>query len=188
MGILTYSKIKTMKRTEKEHYPNGKRVKLEAIEKRKRELLYGDGEQRHAIKEKSTPVKFDGHIQDNYDKYLKESYMIGFTYSYPTKTILKTFDIETTCRGFDVKFKVHLAKGSFGKNNEFEVSILKTEKVSIAEHLFLNGWNSMCCYDEAETMEKAIVEICKKENLMICRKACSWPFATAVVQDNFYKD
>lgn len=37
-------------------------------------------------------------------------------------------------------------------------------------------------------MEKAVVEMCKKHDLMICDKVCSWPFAKAVVQQNFYKD
>lgn len=131
--------------------------------------------------------KFEGRIQDNYDSYLKSSHRIGFIESFPVTEVLEEFKIPAKCRAFNVVVNVKYCTLSFG-GSEFTVRGLVTDIVSISKYLPMGGFNSNCYYDEAETMEKAIIEVCKLKNLMICAKISSWPFAKASVQDNFYKD
>jgi len=132
--------------------------------------------------------KFEGKIQDNFDNYLKKDIQVGFMQKFPVANISKTKKYKMTCRNFPVNIEVSLARGTYGENNEYECDIVVTNEISISEHLSLRGFGSYCHIDEAQVMEKAIVQFCKEENLMICDKACSWPFAKAVVQENFYKN
>lgn len=127
-------------------------------------------------------------IEINYKKYLDESQHIGFMSDFPIQDKLETFKINTKCRNIPVEVIVHYCKLQYGSKPEDTVAGLVTERLDISKYLPLNGFASNCCYDEATTMEEAIVEIARQKNVMICNKINSWPFAKAVIQDNFYKD
>jgi len=129
-------------------------------------------------------------MEKNHKEYLEKSKMIGFMEALPEdpKGVIDEITVRTKCRNFDVSFKVRYGKVTFGKNNEFHCYGITTDAVDISHRLPLGGFNSMCCYDEADTMELAVTEMAKKHNLMICDKRCSWPHAKVVVQevtDNF---
>lgn len=136
--------------------------------------------------ESTEPIKYDGKVQDNYDKYLQEVICIGITEIYPVKKVLDTIRITRKCRNFDVIFDVQYVMVEFSKS--LDIHAVVTERVDIAGRLPGSGWGSHCYADEAKTMEEGVIEMCKKHNLMICTKVCSWPFAKAIVQANFYKD
>lgn len=133
------------------------------------------------------PRKVEGDVQKNYDDYIKTPHHIGFDH-WPTVEVLDTITIKTKCRtNYDVTFDVRYVKVSLEKSSHVIFHAIVTDRVDIGSRLPLGGFNSYCCYDEANTMELGIVEMAKKHNLMICDKKCSWPSAQAVVQDNFYK-
>lgn len=115
------------------------------------------------------------------EEYLKSNQMIGFTQSFPVLETIETENVSAKCRNFNVNFNVHLVKVGFGDNNKYNCLAIVTDKVDISYKLPLNGWNSYCCYDEAETMEKALVEFAEKKGYILCNKVCSWPFAKAIV-------
>ncbi len=130
--------------------------------------------------------KFPGSIANNYSKYLKESLRIGFTENFPISTIIDEMVIEGECRGFLVSFKVYYVRVSFKEGGKAVCDAVCTDRVSISGRLVGGGFGSHCYVDEAHTMELAVIEMCKKHDLMICVKVCSWPFAKAIVQNNFY--
>jgi hypothetical protein len=129
-------------------------------------------------------VLLEKFLAENHQNYLSKSHMIGFMEAFPEdpKGVVDEIIVKAQCRKFDVSFKVRYGKVTFGPENQHSVMGITTDTVSISERLPLNGFNSHCCFDEAETMEKAVVEMAKKHNLMICDKRCSWPHAKAIVQ------
>jgi len=114
-------------------------------------------------------------------EYLDSPYRIGFMSAFPLKEKLKSFDVEAYCKQFPVKFQVHIAKFSFGKNNEYEVYGIITDEVNISNKLPLDGFGSMCCYDEAKTMKEAIASLIEELGLSICNDVNSWPFAKIIL-------
>ena len=160
--------------------------RLDDCYKRTRCGKYGDD----AEEVSASSRKVEGKIQDNYDKYLKEPHRMGFD-PYPTKEVIDTMTIDLKCRrdSYQVPVTVSLVKGIFKSSGEdILLNAIVTSQVDIASRLPLHGFNSNCCFDEAETMEQAVVLMAKKHNLMICTKKVSWPEAQAIVQENFYKD
>ncbi len=141
---------------------------------------------------KSKEMKNSGNkILDNYNAYLKQPIRIGFMDSYPVKEVLDEITINSKCKNFDVSFKVKYCIFTFGKNNEHTIHGIITDNVSISHLLPLNGFGSHSFEYSAETMELGVIEMCKKHDLMICGdggKICSYPFAKAITQPNFYKD
>jgi hypothetical protein len=149
---------------------------------------YADHQSTKALKRANTsPNKRPGKIAENYEWYLKQPLHVGFMDSFPVAEILDSIQINTKCRNCAVRFNVHYAKVTFGEKNEYSCHAIVTDKVDIASHLPLGGWNSHAYADEAATMELAVVEMAKKQNLMINRKVCSWPFAKAITSPNDYE-
>ena len=128
------------------------------------------------------PCKVEGKIEDNYNEYLSKPIRVGFMFTFPIVEVLEEFKVKEICRGMEFDVTVQLCKNNFG------VRMLVTSEVSIAKYLFMQGFASDCHYDEAATMERAIVAVCKLKNFMIYNKINSWPFAKADVGDNFYTD
>ncbi len=126
----------------------------------------------------------DLYMKENHDKYLKETLMIGFMEKFPEikEEVIDEITVQSKCKGYDVTFKVRYGKLSFGEGNAYKVSGITTDVVDISHKLPLHGFNSMCCYNEAETMEKAVTEMAAKHSLIVCQKICSWPHAKVVVQ------
>jgi hypothetical protein len=125
--------------------------------------------------------KYEGKIQDNYDNYLKSPHNMFFDDKFPIAEVLQVFKIQEKCRSFDVTVKVSLCKDAFGSR------ILVTNRISTQQNLSLNGFGAGCSA-EADTMERAIVAVCKKLDLMICAKINSYPAAKCIVQDNHFID
>ena len=121
-------------------------------------------------------------IEKNYQDYLEEHLKIGFTSNFPVSTVLKNLEVQENCLRFSVTVEIKLCRSTV-----LNCLMLVTERLDISNRLALNGFGSGCCFDEAHTMERAVIEICKQEDLMICQKVCSWPFAKVIVQKNFYK-
>lgn len=132
--------------------------------------------------------KFEGKIQENYDNYLKETLMVGFMSTFPVARVIDEITIKSTCRRYDVEFKVKYVRLAMEEGGKEICDGIVTDKVEINHHLPMNGFGSHCYIDEAKTMEEAVIEMAKKHDLMICNKICSWPFAKAAVQKNHYKD
>ncbi len=131
--------------------------------------------------------KFKGSIDDNYSKYLSDCPMIGFTQTFTeSETVYDEIDVEDVCRGFNVTFKVRFCKVTFGDNNEFFCRAIVTEQIDISKKLPMNGFGSYSHLDELKTLEKAVIIMARKNDLMICSKICSWPFAKAIVQENHF--
>ena len=122
-------------------------------------------------------------ITANYNDYLSEPKRIGFMEEFPVSKTLKTETYKSSCRNWPVSFTVSHCEVTFGKNNEYKCFAVVTSEVSISSRLPLSGFGSYCHHDEADTMEQAVVDFCKKNNLYIARKSCSWPFAKAIVSD-----
>lgn len=112
------------------------------------------------------------------EDYLKEKMRIGFTQQFPVLEVLESEEVSSTCLDYPVRFNVSLVKVGFG---EYSCLGIVTDRVDIAHKLPLNGFNSYCCFDEGETMEKALVEFAEKKKLILCNKVNSWPFAKAIV-------
>lgn len=138
---------------------------------------------RDTVSEEEYNRRLNLFMTANHDKYLKETLMIGFMEKFPEVEgdLVDEITVESTCRRYDVKFKVRFGKVSFAEGKH-TVDGITTDRVDISAKLPLAGFGSQCCYDEAETMEKAIVQMAMKHNLMICQKICSWPHAKAIVQ------
>ena len=117
-----------------------------------------------------------------------ENAVIISTKHFPVKEVIDEMRVTKKCRNFEVYFNVKYCTVSFGDNNQYTCHAVVTDNVRIADKLFAEGWGSHCYADEAKTMELAVIDMCKKHDLMISRKECSWPFAKATVQENIYKD
>ncbi len=125
------------------------------------------------------------YMNENHTKYLAEEKRIGYMQAFPEKEggLIDGIAFKTECRGYDVLFTVRYGKVKLSKDSNIECYGITTGRAEVAHKLRMNGWGSHCHIDEAEAMEKGIVEMAKKHNLMICEKACSWPHAKAVVQE-----
>ena len=130
--------------------------------------------------------RFPGSIQKNYDDYLNDVIKVGFTECFPVVKILDTIKIREKARGFSVEIKVSLVRVSFGKENQFQCTSVVTDECDISSKLLMNGFGSHCHVDAGKAMERAVIEMCKKNDMMICDKICTWPFAKAIVQDNHF--
>lgn len=122
------------------------------------------------------------------EEYLNQKtnpHRIGFTQEFPIVKYLKFETVTKKCRNFTVTFDVNLVKVSFG--GKYTCTAIVTDCVDISHNLFMNGWNSCCFVDEAETMEKALVEFAEKNGFELCTKVNSWPFAKAIVQRKNHK-
>ncbi len=117
-------------------------------------------------------------------EYLDKKYRIGFTQSFPVKRILASMNAKSYCRKFLVEFQVHIAEFTFGNNNEFSIYGIITDQVDISKHLFLDGFGSMCLYDEARVMKVAAAKLASMYNLPICEDICSWPYAKVLLGIN----
>jgi len=120
-----------------------------------------------------------------FEQYLKEPLRIGFTRNWP---VLETLETQTlTLDSYDYHFpteiNVSLVKVGFGENNKYQCRAVITEVVNTASTRALHGFGSCCHIDEGQFMEKAIVKFCEINNLIICNKICSWPFAKVIVTD-----
>jgi hypothetical protein len=122
--------------------------------------------------------------EKNFEEYKNEPLRIGFTDKFPEVRTIDEMMVDSTCRGFAVRFSVRLVKVAFEKGGREVCDGVVTDSVDIAHKLRAGGFGSHCYVEEAQTMEGAVVEMCKKHNLMICSKVCSWPFAVAIVQVN----
>jgi len=100
---------------------------------------------------------------------------------------LKEATYQAVCRRFDVEFKVMLCKVTLG-DGKYECTAIVTDRVDVGTKLGVYSFGSHCHVDEARTMELGVIRFAKENNLMICNKVNSWPFAKALVQENFYKD
>lgn len=120
-----------------------------------------------------------------FEQYLKEPLRIGFMEGFPVLETLETqtFIIDGFDRHFPNKINVSLVKVGFGENNKYQCRAVVTERISTASTRFMHGWGSCCHIDEGQFMEKAIVKFCEINNLIICNKICSWPFAKVIVTD-----
>ena len=127
------------------------------------------------------------NIEKNYNDYLTSNSRIGFTQSFPVVEVISEMEVTNLCRNYNVTFKVQHVKVCYGKKTDV-VDAVVTERVDIANRLFAGGWGQHSYIDEGEVMEKAVVEMCKQKNLMICTKICTWPFAKAIVQPNLLKN
>lgn len=123
-------------------------------------------------------------MKDNYRKYLDEPLKIGFTEAFPEKPggTIADMTIQEKCMGFDISLNVRYCWLTFGPKNEYEVRGIVTDKLDISSKLPVGGWGSFSHIDTGQLMEKAIILLAARENLIICNKTCSWPFAKAVVQ------
>lgn len=120
-----------------------------------------------------------------FEEYIKEPLKIGFIENFP---VLETLETQTvTINGFDQHFpnkiNVSLVKVGFGENNKFQCRAVITERVDTASTRHFHGWGSCCFVEEGQFMEKAVVKFCETNNLIICNKICSWPFAKAIITD-----
>lgn len=152
-------------------------------------------EQEYALKQKYAakkvlPIKdrakkLTAYLESNHKKYLEETILIGFTDSFPEdkKEIVDEITLTRLCRGFSVEFRVRYGKVTFGPNNEYWCYGITTDRVEINDRLQNGGFGSYSHVDEADTMEKAVTDMARKNGLMVCRKICSWPFAKAIVQE-----
>jgi hypothetical protein len=129
---------------------------------------------------------FEGKITDNYREYLKEPIRIGFTNSFRVKEILDSREFMYKFQGEFYEYETHLVNLEFGDKEKFTVKGIVTDIVDIAKKLPMGGWGSHCYIQEAKIMEEAIVKMCLENDLMICNKVCSWPYAKAVVQPNHF--
>lgn len=120
--------------------------------------------------------------EKSYQKYLKQPHHMGFD-PFPVIDILDKITIAAKCRTYDVTFDVKYARVCLSDMPDVEFFAIETTRVEISHRLPLNGYNSNCCYDEAETMELGVIEMAKKHDLLICDKKTSWPYAQAVVQE-----
>ena len=136
----------------------------------------------------SVNYKIDGSIQENYDGYLKKNIRIGNMGKFPTKEVIDEIIIQTNCGGYNVQVITQYVTVTFGENNEYICKAVVTNHVDIGRRMPLGGFGSHCYFEEAQTAELAVVEMCKKHNLMICDKVNSWPYAQAIVQENRYKN
>ena len=120
-----------------------------------------------------------------FEEYIKEDLLIGFMEGFPVLETLETQTLTATgySRHFPTEIKVSLAKVGFGKDNEFQCRAVITERVDTASTRPMHGWGSCCHIDEGKFMEKAVVKFCELNDLIICKKICSWPFAKAIVTD-----
>ena len=116
------------------------------------------------------------------EEYKALNHYMGFIEDFPVLEIIESEEVSYICRGkFPVTFKVSLAKVGFGEGNKYSCLALVTDIVDISHKLFLSGWNSFCCYDEADTMEKALMEYAAKKGYILCHKVNSWPFAKSII-------
>lgn len=114
-------------------------------------------------------------------EFLSKPQRIGFTESFPVKEVLESYYVDLHCRRFPVTVRVDICNLSFGKNNEFKVKGIVTSRIDISDKLFLGGFGSMCCFDEAKTMKEAVAYIAAHKNLVICEDICPWPFCKVIV-------
>lgn len=127
-------------------------------------------------------------IDNNYQGYLETPLKVGFTQTFPQESIIDSITVTTTIRGKKVTFNVHYGLVSYGDNKDGNSTChaIFTDRAELPERF--RSWGSHSYIDEGKAMEVAVIEMCKKHNLMICAKICSWPFAKAIVQDNQYKN
>lgn len=105
----------------------------------------------------------------------KPAYRVGFHEApFPiiegTEFNRKTYNLK--CRNFSVDVDVYQCKLKLGESSFTGIA---TSKVSIAEKLFMGGWNSNCDLDEMETMFKAVQMYCKEYNLELINQYNNWP-------------
>ena len=120
--------------------------------------------------------------EKNYSDYLNGKQKIGFTDVFiekPNSTIHSKI-IKDKCRGYDVEFEVRHCILLFGDDNQFEVHGIVTDCLSISDKLPMGGFNSNSNEDTSKLMEQAVILSAYENELLICNKICSWPFAKAI--------
>ena len=120
--------------------------------------------------------------KENYSKFLDGKQKVGFTNVFVEKpnSVVNSKIINDKCRGIDVRFEVRYCILLFGDDNEFEVHGIVTDCLSISDRLPLGGFNSNSNEDTSKLMEEAVVLLAHENELLICDKVCSWPFAKAI--------
>lgn len=124
------------------------------------------------------------YLIKNYKEYLKKPIAIGFIKRFPVveNTETDSVSFETELRGSPFSVTARLVKTSYGDKPEYVVSSIVTDKfdeVNDVSHLSTHG--SHFYATSASIMEQAVVALANKNNLVICEKICSWPFAKAIV-------
>jgi len=131
---------------------------------------------------KNTKVT-DEYLKDNYRKYLDESLMVGFMSNFPEtkEECIDSIVIEEDLLNHKVTFNVRFTQLTYGDDNEYEVLGIVTDELSISNKLPMNGFNSFSHQDIGLLLDKAVVIMAAKHDLVLCKKVCSWPFGKAIV-------
>lgn len=143
----------------------------------------------HTLMRNQHPQNFVEHRKSRKkmtpEEYRNSHVRIGFMQDFPQvgePTDAVTY--KAVCRGFMTEVSVSQTRLSFG-DGDHTVAGVVTSRVDISHNLPMGGFNSHCCYDEAETMDAAIAQYCEENGLELCRKINSWPYGKAVVQKAF---
>ncbi len=118
-------------------------------------------------------------LEKNYKDYAKEPLKIGFTHSFPENTsqVIDKMIFEKDGH----KVEVRLTKLTFGDKNEFSVTGIVTDHLTIPRKGPMGGHGEHGYADEAEIMKLAAIDMAYKHKFMICQNVCAWPFVKLVV-------
>lgn len=142
----------------------------------------------YVLKTKQEPIEnreqlLAQFLQHNHEDYLKKPLKIGTYKSFPESTDPSKISARITIPLKDANpFDVRLTKFTFGDNDEYEVSGIITDRFEIKRTGPMAGWGQHSYIDEAAIMNKAAIQLCKEQKLMICEHLCSWPYVKLIVQ------
>lgn len=134
-----------------------------------------------SVEERETLLK--AFLKENHLKFIGQSQKLGTTEAFieDKSSTQDEIIVVETFKGEKISFNVRLCKLTYGPDNKYHCTGIVTDRVRLPKKGVMGGFGSHDYIDEAAIMEQGILKMADKHNLMLFSKACSWPYAIAII-------